>query len=338
MWPSLVRRPRVLLFILLYTSLVGVSEGTPVKKPKVKGKRKIGTPQNSTSSRAGCRRKSKLFGANKPAPVFKDISAYKARKVFGGVSHGSNDPETVKGLSTVFSKVKGFKQYWYTVKNRLKFYVATYGNPTWFVMFNPKDCSKKRTEEAGTFWEHDPVLQPDGREYQHRGTQHICCCFRDRQMQSSQPAVLLSAPTGLAAIPINGQTIHSLLGIGGNTLSDSTYEGLPDEQRDLRRTMFVNVKLLILDEVSMVGAIMLRKISNRLQEIMGSDKDFGGLNMLLLGDLCQLPPVKSAPVFKGISAYKARKVFGGVSHGSNLWHNFQYVELTQNVRQKDDEE
>ena len=77
------------------------------------------------------------------------------------------------------------------------------------------------------------------------------------------------------------------------------YDVLGDEKRDMRRTKFENVKLLIIDEISMVSSILIAKIRNRLQECMCSNKEFGGVSILVLGDLLQLPPVKAAPIFEG---------------------------------------
>ncbi|EFP06226.1 hypothetical protein CRE_06752 [Caenorhabditis remanei] len=161
--------------------------------------------------------------------------------------------------------------------------------------------------------------------------------FGVRSNQLLQPAVLLAAPTGLAAISTRGQTLHALLEIKVERGTDGVYESLSDEMRDVRRTMFEKVKLLIIDEISMVGAPMLAKISSRLQEIFGcDDKPFGGLNLVVFGDFLQLPPVKAAPVFEGISFYVAQKMFGGCGPGINLWRLFDYFELTQNMRQSED--
>uniref|UniRef100_T1L6D4 ATP-dependent DNA helicase n=1 Tax=Tetranychus urticae TaxID=32264 RepID=T1L6D4_TETUR len=67
-----------------------------------------------------------------------------------------------------------------------------------------------------------------------------------------EDSVVILAPTGVAAVNINGKTIHSFLSIG-------------------------KVKVLIFDEMSMIGLTMLAKISQRLQEGRGSSQEpFGG--------------------------------------------------------------
>ncbi len=91
--------------------------------------------------------------------------------------------------------------------------------------------------------------------------------------------------------------------------------------------------LLIIDEVSMVGANMLLEIHKRLQQIksMLPDIPFGGVSILAV-DLYQLPPVGQSPIFSSVSVSYA-KLYGSGS----LWvDNFQMIELDEIVRQRDD--
>ncbi|EFP06242.1 hypothetical protein CRE_06741 [Caenorhabditis remanei] len=158
------------------------------------------------------------------------------------------------------------------------------------------------------------------------------------QNQLSTPSVLLAAPTGLAAIAICGLTLHSLLGLKVAKDGETTYEILSDENRDIRRVLFENVKLLIVDEASMVSSIMLATISNRLREITGKTTPFGGMNVVFFGDFLQLPPVKAQPIYEELSGYIIRKYFGGMGTGISLWKLFTFFELTKNVRQSLDTE
>ena len=126
--------------------------------------------------------------------------------------------------------------------------------------------------------------------------------FSNIEDSGTMPAVLLSAPTGIAALAINGNTIHSLLGIEvvqADHRSEEPFEELQGKKFDELKLLFSNVKLIIVDEVSMVSNIMLSKIHRRLGEIGGKPTmPFGGYNIMFLGDLLQLPPVKAPFVFK----------------------------------------
>ena len=77
------------------------------------------------------------------------------------------------------------------------------------------------------------------------------------------PYVVLSAYTGGAASNINGQTLHTLFCF----TFESGYRSLSDKKRDLLRSLYKNLKVLIIDEISLVDADMLFKIDLRLREI-----------------------------------------------------------------------
>jgi hypothetical protein len=105
------------------------------------------------------------------------------------------------------------------------------------------------------------------------------------------------------------------------------------------RIQFENLKLLIIDEISMCSNALLTKIHLRLQQITGRhNTPFGGCNILAAGDLMQLPPVKQPFVFEDLDDYTLRVLFDSVLKIKNLWsENFIYRELTTNVRQNADD-
>ena len=113
--------------------------------------------------------------------------------------------------------------------------------------------------------------------------------------------MLLTAPTGVAAFNINGMTLHSafLLGTGKYT----GFQPLSHDRLNTLRSKLSKLTLVIIDEVSMVGANMLLQIHKRLQQIKGVSNDvtFGGVSILAVGDLYQLPPVAQAPLFSTVS-------------------------------------
>ncbi|PAV63300.1 hypothetical protein WR25_02411 isoform E [Diploscapter pachys] len=154
------------------------------------------------------------------------------------------------------------------------------------------------------------------------------------------PSVLLAAPTGRAALYIKGLTLHSLLGIEVDSNKRlAYYQPLKSDGRIEIRSRFRNCLLLIIDEISMISNVMLTKIHMRLQDIMGNQKLFGGMSILFLGDLMQLPPVMSFPPFFSLSSNQIRYTFGWTGYNIDLWNEIDsYSELVKNMRQKGDVE
>ena len=104
-------------------------------------------------------------------------------------------------------------------------------------------------------------------------------------------AVGVTAMTGCAALVIGGRTLHSFLGIG---LAAKTAQELADVTRIKFRSTAIKLRaldMLVVDEISMADAELLDKVSRYLQLLRGNDAPFGGVQMLLIGDFCQLPPV-----------------------------------------------
>ena len=140
--------------------------------------------------------------------------------------------------------------------------------------------------------------------------------------------ILLCAYTGLAAYNIQGSTLHNAFCIEPN--KKLKFKQLSDDKRNTMRTKYVNLCVLIVDEVSMVGSEMLSFLYLRLQEIKCNKEPFGGVHVILVGDLYQLRPVGDAWIFAGSSNDYA-------SLAPNLWQtHFNMFELTEIMRQKDD--
>lgn len=101
---------------------------------------------------------------------------------------------------------------------------------------------------------------------------------------------LLAAPTGAAAVLINGKTVHSIFKLPRQS---KNYKPLTGEAARSLCNKMQNVKYLILDEYSMIGCKTLAMINKRCKEAKGNEnEDFGGINVMLLGDVKQLPPVR----------------------------------------------
>ena len=99
-----------------------------------------------------------------------------------------------------------------------------------------------------------------------------------------------------------------------------------------------SVKLIIIDEVSMVSSLNLAYMHLGLEELFGGDEWFGSRNMLFVGDILQLPPVNGNPVFDRI-AQRSLVSELGCTTAVNIWQeSVIYDELTINERQKKDAE
>ena len=131
--------------------------------------------------------------------------------------------------------------------------------------------------------------------------------------------VKVCAPTGTAARNIKGRTIHSLLKIPVTRYNN--YVPLHPQALQVLRVEFHGVHTLVIDEISMVSDMMLTIISRRLAEIFDNNSPFGGINVIVVGDIFQLRPVLGKPVFTN----------------ALLWHTFVPYFLVQNVRQSSDE-
>ena len=147
--------------------------------------------------------------------------------------------------------------------------------------------------------------------------------------------MLLSAPTGSAAVLIGGYTIHALMFLPSNRY--------PVDQIKLE-DIWRHVKYLMIDEISMVSPILLSQISRRVCEAKAWDTTvaglpFGGVNVIFTGDFGQLPPLTSYSLFsyRLVNALRVdvMETYDGQAalHGAYLWRQVnQVVELRKNFR------
>ena len=139
-------------------------------------------------------------------------------------------------------------------------------------------------------------------------------------------SVLLCAYTGKAAFNISGSTISSAFKQKYKQ-SDQT---LSCDNLNTFRSKYRNLSVVIIDEISMVSNSMLNFIDQRLQELKGTRKPFGGVSIIAVGDLYQLKPVSGNWIFNTSAK-------GAESLSVNLWKEyFTMFELTEIMRQKND--
>lgn len=159
---------------------------------------------------------------------------------------------------------------------------------------------------------------------------------------------LIAAPTGIAAINAGGVTIHSLfqLPFGGfipvketQTLHNNTRLNDPVsviknlQMYDSKRKLLRELELLIIDEVSMLRADLLDAIDLVLRHVRRNNLPFGGIQILFIGDMLQLPPVIKDDEWKILrNHYKSAYFFDAIVLEQN---KPVYIELNKIYRQSD---
>jgi ATP-dependent DNA helicase PIF1 len=148
-------------------------------------------------------------------------------------------------------------------------------------------------------------------------------------VETTNKSVALLAPTGMAALKISGQTIHSFFGFPPKVLSEEDIK--VSSKRDLYRAF----DTIVIDEISMVRTDMLDAIDQFLR-LNGKDmqKPFGGIQMVFFGDLYQLPPVVSD---EDETMYLASNYDGSFFFAAHVLEHLamEKLELTKVFRQND---
>ncbi len=146
-------------------------------------------------------------------------------------------------------------------------------------------------------------------------------------MSQFKGSVLLGAPTAQSAINIGGKTLHSLCQLPPDWIVKK------DIQKAPQRKEIQEAKLLIIDEISMVTANVLDGVSGFLRLNRKIDKPFGGLPVLMVGDMFQLPPI-----VKDSSRTLYERIYGSAKfYNAKCLRETTYyaVEFTKTYRQSD---
>jgi nucleoside-triphosphatase THEP1 len=142
--------------------------------------------------------------------------------------------------------------------------------------------------------------------------------------------VLVCASTGKAAFNVRGVTLHCAFRLPPNQYGGKLAK-LPDGVCNSLRMKLRHLKLIVIDEISMVSLRHLYQINERLKQIFGKDMIFGGVPFTVVGDFHQIRPVFARFVFQELSSDPIQALIGNV-----LWEIFQMFELTEVMRQKGD--
>jgi len=141
-----------------------------------------------------------------------------------------------------------------------------------------------------------------------------------KYLKTTDKKYAITSSTGCSAVLINGQTLHSYIGLRPfDTNIDKILANIKKQKQKYKQLYDLNT--LIIDEISMIDNNTFDRISSIFKKIKESDKPFGGIQMILVGDFCQLSPVK-----------------GDYCFISEEWTvlNLKTINLTQLIRQKDD--
>lgn len=169
-------------------------------------------------------------------------------------------------------------------------------------------------------------------------------------IQTTHKNCVVVAPTGIAALNAGGVTIHSMfqLPFGGfipdNSVAQFNENSKFETRATLRRhfrmsgikkAVINNMELLIIDEVSMLRSDLLDAMDFMLQSVRKKNHPFGGVQVLFIGDLLQLPPVVRDEEWRTLRNYYKGKFF---FHSHVIEQNPPlYIELSKIFRQTDEQ-
>ncbi|KAF6808490.1 ATP-dependent dna helicase pif1 [Colletotrichum sojae] len=178
--------------------------------------------------------------------------------------------------------------------------------------------------------------------------------------------VHLVAPTGQAATNVGGRTTYSYAGWTPNSLQETNRTLIRQAQRSRSWDRLTHTDVLIIDEISMVDRQFFETMSTILSAVRKDTRPFGGVQVIAVGDFCQLPPVlpfkfcyeeieyrsegsvsvPCGPMERSAGKYTCKTEGHPQFEDSDKWAfqspvwqecNFRYIHLTKIHRQKDKE-
>ncbi len=153
----------------------------------------------------------------------------------------------------------------------------------------------------------------------------------DHIRKNSEKKISVTATTGIAAVNVKGQTIHSFAGVG---LAKGTKEQVYEDLRPKGEKRIKKCKILVLDEVSMMSDDLFEKLDYCFRKVREDERAFGGVQLVFFGDFLQLPPVSRGKNHNNINKTEYKNLF---CFESEIWKrcNFVAVELTKVYRQNE---
>lgn len=142
--------------------------------------------------------------------------------------------------------------------------------------------------------------------------------------------IVVLAPTGVAAVNISGQTIHSFFGFKPNV----TVEKVKKEMKEIASPIYKNLDAIVIDEISMVRSDLLDCVDQFLR-INGKEREMpcGGVQMIFIGDLYQIPPVVTSREKQIFREFYDSEYFFDAKVFKDM--DFKFLELEKIYRQTD---
>ena len=153
--------------------------------------------------------------------------------------------------------------------------------------------------------------------------------FRDQTKKN----VVVLAPTGVAAINVSGMTIHSFFGFSIDLTLDKVKKL---SQNHRARKILKTLDTIIIDEISMVRADLLDCVDKFLK--LNGPKpalSFGGIQMVFIGDLYQIPPIVTNDIADHFKNYYSSPYFFSAKIFLEAKNSFEFIEFEKVYRQND---
>lgn len=154
-----------------------------------------------------------------------------------------------------------------------------------------------------------------------------------RALEAGRKTWTVCAPTGLAALNANGHTLHRTFALPtSDGILHPSYNNFPSNQKVINFLRY-QVKHLIIDEISMVRCDYFDYIDRLLKFVKRNPQPFGGIQVVVVGDFFQLPPIVKSDDSKKLREAGWESPF---AFSANAWQSFKALTLTEVLRQKGD--
>ena len=151
--------------------------------------------------------------------------------------------------------------------------------------------------------------------------------------------IIFTGTTGTAAAQHKAPTINSLLTLGKSIEDfDESSQRLSINAKNRITKLFKDAKSLLIDECSMLNPVMLALIDLRLRQCFDSEKDFGGISIILVGDMFQFPPIghklSKPSLYQAAVLCSRNRRLPNVAYrtGANLFMKFKLITLNEQRR------